>query len=228
MIEVSKIDIWGTMDVDRIEVWGFEHAIRGMRNPMNSWGWSDSGYKMNKDYYFDTFVLGKKDLELARKLYHAGTEHRKFMRQIMVSMDILAPRYWWTEYDTYKVGTVANSCSTMHKITAKEFTKNDFACGSFETDEDLKDFEEDIYMLNMYRDLYLKTKDKRYWYKIIQKLPQSYLQKRTVTFNYEVAATIIRQRSGHKLNEWNTFVDILKKNLPYLVEITEDKKEEEE
>ena len=226
MIKMEKVDIWGVMDVDRIEVWGFEHAIRGMRNPKNSWKRSDSGYGLDGEDE-DIFVFGKKDLELARKLFHAGTEHRKFMRQIFVSMDILAPRYWWTEYDTYKIGTVANSCSTMHKITAKEFTKNDFACGSLETDEDLEEFEKDIYMLNMYRDLYLKTKDKRYWYKIIQKLPQSYLQKRTVTFNYEVAATIIRQRSGHKLNEWNTFVDILQKNLPYLAEIIENKKEDE-
>ena len=202
--------------VEKIEPWGFEHAIRGMRNPMNSWDKSDSEFKFNFDNELE-FMVGKNDLGLMRKLYKAGTEHRKYLRQIFVSMDITAPLYWWKEFDTYKVGTVANSCSTMHKIHAKEFELDDFS------HEHLLSGAEDILQsvidsLNNYRDLYLKTKDKDYWWQLIQLLPSSYNQKRTVTFTYENVVTMIRQRTGHKLTEWEDFVALLHR-LPYVEEI---------
>ena len=202
--------------VEKIEPWGFEHAIRGMRNPMNSWDKSDSEFKFNFDNELE-FMVGKNDLGLMRKLYQAGTEHRKYLRQIFVSMDITAPLYWWKEFDTYKVGTVANSCSTMHKIHAKEFELDDFS------HEHLLSGAEDILQsvidsLNNYRDLYLKTKDKDYWWQLIQLLPSSYNQKRTVTFTYENVVSMIRQRTGHKLTEWEDFVALLH-GLPYVEEI---------
>lgn len=201
--------------VENIDVWGFEHAVRGMRNPMNSWDKSDS--------YWDTFGrfyhIGENDLSLMKRLYKAGTEHRKYLRQIMVSMDITAPLYWWKDFDTYKVGTVANSCSTMHKIHAKEFTLDDFSHehmieGSVVALKNL------IHELNINRSSFISTKDKRYWWQLIQLLPTSYNQKRTVTMNYENVVTIIRQRSGHKLDEFNQLVEILKE-LPYVKEIEE-------
>lgn len=227
--------------VENIDVWGFEHAIRGMRNPMNSWGKSDSEYKV---VYVDPFsleetkdfVIGENDLDLMRKLFNAGTEHRKYLRQIFVSMDIIAPLFWWKEFDTYKVGTVANSCSTMHKIHAKEFTLDDFSCEHL-TDETTNAYykveegdvcisgvsayawmTETVAVLNAYRKLYLDTKDKKYWWQLIQLLPSSYNQKRTVTMNYENVMTIIKQRSGHKLDEWNELLKILK-DLPYIESI---------
>lgn len=201
--------------VDSIDVWGFEHAIRGMRNPMNSWHRSDSNFDLNGVH----FSVGETDLNLMRKLYKGGPEHRKYLRQIFVSMDITAPLYWWKEYDTYKVGTVANSCSTMHKIAAKEFELDDFSFDDFDFYGEWKDPVTDVIdACEKLRQAYLKTKDKSYWYLLIRLLPSSYNQKRTVTFNYENAVSMIHQRTNHKLDEWNEFVKILEK-LPYLHEI---------
>ena len=204
--------------VENIDVWGFKHAIRGMRNPMNSWDKSDSGYRASGEHYEDvSFVIGSKDLELMKKLYNAGTEHRKYLRQIFVSIDITAPLYWWKEFDTYKVGTVSNSCSTMHKIAEKEFELDDFSCEHLSeySEEKLEDL---LSWLNMCRTNFNLDKDKEYWWQMIQLLPSSYNQKRTVTFTYENVVTMIRQRTGHKLDEWRNFVGILK-DLPYVREI---------
>ena len=208
--------------VEKIEVLGFKHAIRGMRNPMNSWDKSDSYFGGEQ-----TWFVGKNDLGLMRRLYKAGTEHRKYLRQIFVSMDITAPLSWWKEFDTYKVGTVANSCSTMHKIHAKEFELDDFSVEHLFGDEQERSIDEPIGlfnividMLNEWREIYLEEKDKEQWWQMIQLLPTSYNQKRTITMNYENVVTIINQRTGHKLDEWNEFVKILEK-LPYLKEITE-------
>jgi hypothetical protein len=216
--------------VDNVEVWGFEHAIRGMRNPMNSWEKSDSRQSDFTDDGKGGFVVGDSDLKLMKKLVKGGHPHRKFLRQIFVSMDITAPLYWWKEFDTYKVGTVANSCSTMHKLTEKEFELDDFShehlAISGEATLDIV-----VTELNRYRDLYLngcrdllecvltlQPHDKRVWWQMIQLLPSSYNQKRTVTFNYENALNIIEYREGHKLDEWCWFVEILKK-LPYVSEL---------
>lgn len=202
--------------VEHIDVYGFEAAIRGMRNPMNSWSRNDSSYDENGVYH-----LGPNDMNLAWRLIRSGTEHRKFLRQIIVSMDITAPLYWWKEYDTYKVGTVANSCSTMHKIAAKPFELSDFSHEHLLVKEKLTTI---IQWLNDYREMYVNWNDstghaddhgnvitkKDIWWQMIQLLPTSYNQRRTVTLNYEVAMTIIRQRSWHKLDEWHTFVDVLK------------------
>lgn len=198
--------------VENIDVWGFEHAVRGMRNPMNSWDKSDS--------YFDDCdqIIGDNDMVLMQKLYKAGTEHRKYLRQIMVSMDITAPLYWWKDFDTYKVGTVANSCSTMHKIHAKEFTLDDFSIEHLSEDVIADPFNRIIDCLNFFRGLYIAHKCKSDWWQMIQLLPTSYNQRRTLTMNYENVMTIIRQRSGHKLDEFNQFVKILKE-LPYVKEI---------
>lgn len=220
--------------VENIEVWGFEHAIRGMRNPLNSWSKSDShrcrweksescdeceklsAYNngvciADKEFY----CVGTNDLDLMKRLFNAGTEHRKYLRQIFVSMDIVAPLYWWKEFDTYKVGTVANSCSTMHKIAAKEFTVDDFSHEHLFSLGTLRMVIDD---LNDNRAMYLETKNKDYWWQMIQLLPSSYNQRRTVTMNYENVFSIIKQRTGHKLDEWNEFVEILK-TLPYVKEI---------
>lgn len=224
--------------VENVDVWGFKHAIRGMRNPMNSWYKSDSGYRASGEHYEDVnFVIGSNDLELMKKLYNAGTEHRKYLRQIFVSMDITAPLYWWKEFDTYKVGTVSNSCSTMHKIAAKEFELDDFSweqllntrCdlfnyefgkGNFVTQiqplQLLTDFI--IPSLNECRERYIETKDKVFWWQIIQLLPSSYNQKRTITMNYENVVNIINQREEHKLNEWRNLVGCLRQ-LPYIDDI---------
>ena len=208
--------------VENIDVWGFEHAIRGMRNPLNSWDKSDSIFENRRIYTgFELVVpgIGENDLDLMRRLYKAGSEHRKYLRQIFVSMDITAPLYWWKEFDTYKVGTVANSCSTMHKIAAKEFTLDDFSHEHLIKiwRETLKDFV--IPSLNMAREEYLATKNKEIWWQMIQLLPSSYNQRRTITMNYENIITMIKQRTNHKLDEWNNLVDILK-TLPYIAEIT--------
>jgi len=217
--------------IENIECWGFKHAVRGMRNPMNSWDKSDSEFC----YQGRTALIGDNDLDLMKRLYKAGAEHRKYMRQIFVGMDITAPLYWWKEFDTYKVGTVSNSCSTMHKIHAKPFEMRDFSI------EHLSEYHEDgvvwynneypnasrevfsfiVDALNEYRNMYLETKDKMYWWFMIQTLPSSYNQKRTITMSYENVATIINQRSGHKLDEWNYLVGELKK-LPYIKEIMGD------
>ena len=212
--------------VEYIDVYGFEHAIRGMRNPMNSWDKSDSIKcytnancqwicKNNKCGW----CIGENDLDLMRRLFEAGTEHRKYLRQIFVSMYITAPLYWWKEFDTYKVGTVANSCSTMHKIADKEFTLDDFSHEQLEGALPVMD--EVIKCLNHNRELFIKTKNKYFWWQMIQLLPSSYNQKRTVTMNYENVVTIIKQRTGHKLDEWNDFVDVLK-DLPYVIDISNE------
>ena len=205
--------------VENIETWGFEHAIRGMRNPMNSWDKSDSEYQ-SANFCDREFIVGENDLDLMKRLYKAGTEHRKYLRQIFVSMDITAPLYWWKEFDTYKVGTVANSCSTMHKIHSKEFELDDFSHEHLNDDVIEKPFKKIIDCLNFFRGLYIQHKDKDDWWQLIQLLPSSYNQRRTVTMNYENVMNIIRQRTGHKLDEWNQFVNILK-DLPYINEIME-------
>lgn len=215
--------------VENIEVWGFEHAIRGMRNPMNSWdksdtiygefhGLDDNGREIIVPY--NPPQIGHNDLDLMRRLYKAGTEHRKYLRQIFVSVDITAPLYWWKEADTYRIGVTANSCSTMHRIHAKEFELDDFSHEHLNDDVIEKPFKEIIDCLNFFRGLYIQHKDKDDWWQMIQLLPSSYNQRRTVTMNYENVMTIIKQRTGHKLDEWNQFVETLK-GLPYIVEIME-------
>lgn len=201
------------------DVWGFEWAFKGMRNPMNSWDKSDSNWLFQE--------IGEKDLALARRLINAGSEHRKFLRQIYVSVDITAPLYWWKEFDTYKVGTVANSCSTMHKIHAKEFTLDDFShehLTNWSHDGELcrdwlGDLEDLIEDLNFARELYLKTKNKKYWWQIIQLLPSSYNQTRTVTMTYENIYAMRQQRKGHKLDEWRVDFFNWSDELPHLKEL---------
>jgi hypothetical protein len=209
--------------VEHIDVQGFEAAVRGMRNPMNSWEKSDS-YQLRLTAESEpVLIIGDADLKLMKQLLQAGPEHRKYLRMITVYMDITAPLYWWKEYDTYKVSTVANSCSTMHKITSKPIEVSDFSMDDFYiSDEgiDLRDcFINVVADCEMLRNKYLETKDKRYWRGLIQLLPSSYNQKRTVMFNYETALTMIRQRSGHKLDEWKEFVRILQEELPYMREL---------
>ena len=205
--------------VERVEVSGWEAAVRGMRNPMNSWAQSDSEFGCGGDSCpIDGIGLGEKDLDLMKRLAAAGSDHRKFMRYINVTMDITAPLYWWKEYDTYKVGTVANSCSTMHKIHAKEFTIEDFS------HEHLVGTSESVLlqvidMLNCQRNLFLKLKDKSYWWNMIQLLPSSYNQRRTVQLNYEVLRHIYHARKAHKLDEWRELCARIEK-LPYSELIT--------
>ena len=210
--------------VEKIEVWGFEHAIRGMRNPKNSWDKSDSEWKIFTPEYPNLseakYVIGKNDLDLMRRLYQAGPEHRKLFRQVFISMDITAPLYWWKEFDTYKIGTTADSCSTMHKIHAKEFELDDFSHEHLHN-MFIYQLKDTIIMLNHARTKYLESKDKDYWWQMIQLLPSSYNQKRTVTMNYENVVTMIRQRTGHKLDEWNDFVALLH-GLPYVAEIIDE------
>ena len=202
--------------VDNVEVFNFEGAIRGMRNPMNSWDKSDSEY-MLANFCDAGYRVGDNDLDLMNRLYKAGPEHRKYLRQIVVSLDITAPLYWWKEFDTYKVGTVANSCSTMHKIAAKEFELDDFSHEHL-SNNSIKVLNHTIKCMNDYREEFLKDKKKHNWWQLIQLLPSSYNQKRTVTMNYENVVTMIKQRTGHKLDEWNDFVKILR-DLPYIEEI---------
>lgn len=213
------------INVENIDVWGFEHAIRGMRNPMNSWKKSDSFESTDALGY--PYIIGGNDLDLMRRLFKAGTEHRKYLRQIFVSMDITAPLYWWKEFDTYKVGTVANSCSTMHKIASRPFRIDDFSyehlfgdVGEYDVDTPIGILELVIETLNMWRTAYNDDKLKEQWWQMIQLLPSSYNQRRTITMNYENVFTLIKQRTGHKLDEWNQFVEILKE-LPYVKEIGE-------
>lgn len=200
------------INLQKTSVMNLENAIRGARNPMNSWDRSDSFYDDNKNY-----ILGENDLDLARRLCVSGSDHRKFIRQIFVSVDITAPLYWWKEYDTYKVGTVANSTSTMHKIHSKPFSREDFSCDHM-TDETLKEFDNVIAYLERLRKKYLETKDKAYWYDIIQFLPSSYNQMRTCTFNYENLVNMYNARKSHKLSEWHVFCDWVK-TLPYANEL---------
>lgn len=201
--------------IENVETFNFENAIRGMRNPLNSWDKSDSYWVGHDDER--QFMIGDNDLDLMRRLYKAGSEHRKYLRQIFVSMDITAPLYWWKEFDTYKVGTVSNSCSTMHTIHKKEFELDDFSHDHLRP-IGLALLYNIIGGLNEYRKMYLETKDKDDWWQLIQLLPSSYNQKRTITMNYENAVTIIKQRTGHKLDEWSVLIEELKK-LPYLEEI---------
>lgn len=235
--------------IENVEVTGWGHAIRGMRNPKNSWEKSDSGWdaytpppikfreqvgwkKYAKNYitvkYSDEheYDLGQSDQKLMMSLCNAGTDHRKFMRMIVVYMDIVAPLYWWKEFDTYKVGTVANSCSTMHKIHAKEFTIDDFSQEHLScidigggVGSPYRLLQQIIEMLNECRTLYLQTKDKEYWWQMIQLLPGSYNQRRTVMLNYEVLANIYRARKNHKLDEWREFCAWIE-TLPYSELIT--------
>lgn len=203
------------LTIDKVSVYGFEESIRGMRNPMNSWDKSDSGYsnipridamidetELHVEPADHVYFLGYNDTTLMNKLVKAGPSHRKFMRMIVVYMDIVAPLYWWKEFDTYKVGSVSNSCSTMHKITAKVFEREDFSTDML-TDFDCLD--NIIASLNKNRDLYLKTTDKKYWWNIIQILPSSYNQKRTVMISYEVLYKMYNERKSHKLYEWISF-----------------------
>ena len=191
--------------IENTDVIGWEHAIRGTRNPMNSWAKSDSSSELTG------YCVGKNDHDLMMKLRNAGTDHRKFMRMITVYTDITAPLYWWKEYDTYKVGTVANSCSTMHKIHSKEFVLDDF---SHEHLFELDVLNTVIGYLNHYRNEFLITKDKKCWWQMIQMLPSSYNQKRTVMLNYEVLANIYKSRKNHKLDEWRDFCKWIE-TLPY-------------
>ena len=246
------------LKIENTEVMGWEHAIRGMRNPMNSWEKSDSDYcdelicndpnnccdyyKFRDAFGGKCFDIGPNDYQLMTQLRNAGTDHRKFMRMMTVYLDITAPLYWWKEFDTYKVGTAANSCSTMHKIHAKEFTIDDFSCEHLidEDDSDLiigdvvphTTLECVITALNFYRNKFLEAQKKpmkeeskraslvkKYWWQMIQLLPTSYNQKRTVMLNYEVLANIYKSRKNHKLDEWHTFCDWLK-SLPYSELIT--------
>lgn len=229
--------------IENLEVTGWEAALRGMRNPMNSWDRSDSYFDTKffttepKDDYIlnhteDMWYIGKEDRKLMHKLAKAGNEHAKFRRMINVTMDITAPLYWWKEFDTYKVGTVANSCSTMHKIHEKEFELSDFSCEHLIV-EDFVDHDNIpitasiqvmnilIDRLNIFRMLYLETKDKNYWWQMIQLLPSSYNQRRTVQLNYEVLNHIYHQRKDHKLDEWREFCDYILDSLPYSEELIE-------
>lgn len=229
--------------IEHCETFGWEAAIRGMRNPLNSWNASDSIFTEDGDYwniredepaeediqeftnnYYQDFMIGENDLNLMTRLRNAGTDHRKFMRMITVYMDITAPLYWWKEFDTYKVGTVANSCSTMHKLAAKEFTLNDFSYDHL-SNQSIDILKTTINALNQFRDLYTSydsynhscgdwTKE-HYWWQMIQLLPSSYNQKRTVMLNYETLANIYKSRKDHKLDEWKNFCMIIKGILPY-------------
>ena len=200
------------LKTERVSVMNLDNALRGMRNPMNSWDKSDS--------YFDEaggYIVGEADLGLASRLVHAGSDHRKFLRQIFVSVDITAPLYWWKEFDTYKVATVANSTSTMHKIHAKPFSREDFSTDHMD-EETLAQFDGIIAYLEVLRTRFMDTKDKRYWYDMIQFLPSSYDQMRTVTLNYETLTNIYYARRNHKLDEWHIFCDMIR-SLPYADEL---------
>lgn len=221
--------------IENVSVNNWEAAIRGMRNPLNSWDKSDSyfcaswydeecskycAYNRTCDESTKHLIAGENDLVLMKKLVKAGTDHRKFMRFITVTCDITAPLYWWKEADTYKVGTVANSCSTMHTIHKKEFTLDDFSHEHLYNGEDkgtafLKDFEYTLAALNAARNLYLQTKDKKYWWQMIQLLPSSHNQRRTVLLNYEVLMNMYHARKNHKLDEWRDFCGWVE-SLPYM------------
>lgn len=216
---------------ENVSVMNMDNAIRGMRNPYNSWDKRDS-YECDWDLCSDCehrvegcgsnldFVFGQNDLKLAKSLVKAGTSHRKFMRQILVSVDITAPLYWWKEFDTYKVGTTSNSCSTMHTIHKKEFTLDDFSVEHIDYDgNEIMEFT--LNHLNNSRDKYLVTKNKKYWWQMIQLLPTCYNQMRTITLNYEVILNIKQTRKGHKLDEWNEFVNWAD-SLPYFKDFTEE------
>ena len=219
--------------IENFEIYGLRAAVRGMRNPMNSWDKSDS----ERDGFggADGFTVGTNDLGLMKRLIKGGTEHRKFLRMITVTTDIVAPLYWWKEFDTYKVGTVANSCSTMHKIHSKEFTLEDFSCEHLVGFDDynhpfnegyhikhhfMNVLKDTITTLNAARKLYLETNDKLFWWQMIQLLPSSYNQRRTVQLNYEVLLAQYHQRKGHKLDEWRQYCEWVE-SLPYMTEFLE-------
>ena len=219
------------MKFESTDVWGFEHAIRGMRNPYDSWKKSDSGKGCVKgfcnecenslcDEDISCYIIGDNDMNLATSLIKAGSEHRKFLRQIIVSVDITAPFYWWKEFDTYKVGTVANSCSTMHTLSRNPITMNCFEMGDYD-DSAFDGFEYNwdnlINTLEALRLQFIETKDKKYWKELVRILPESWLQKRTVTMNYENILSICRQRRGHRLVEWKKFIEWVE-TLPYVKE----------
>lgn len=243
------------INVTNIEVWGFEHAIRGMRNPMNSWSKSDTEYCYNCGNECCTceaadkgkcgiegnnsrgVIIGDADLDLMKRLFKAGTEHRKYLRQIFVSLDIDAPLYWWKEYDTYKVSTTANSCSTMHKIQSKEFTRDTFSCEHLSDEKvvtingveysALDALDVTIGVLNAYRDRYNNDgKNKADWWNMIQSLPSTFNQKRTLTLDYETVFSIIRQRTNHKIDDWNVLVKILR-SLPFVEDILDENADKE-
>ena len=196
-----------------VTVMNLENAIRGARNPLSSWDKSDSFYNDDGE-----FILGEADLSLATRLAKAGSDHRKFIRQIFVSVDITAPLYWWKEFDTYKVGTVANSTSTMHKIHSKPITAEDFSVDHL-TEPSAKFFDIIVDYLESVRLEYMETKDKALWYDLIQILPESYNQTRTVTMNYENLVNMYHARKNHKLDEWHTFCDEFVLKLPYAKEL---------
>ena len=198
--------------LERTSVLNLENAMRGARNPMNSWARTDSYYAEDRNY-----VLGPNDLDLAKRLAKAGPDHRKFIRQIFVSVDITAPLYWWKEYDTYKVATVANSTSTMHKIHSKAFEEEDFSTDHM-TEETKKHFLDFVAYMEEVRKKFVETKDKTSWYDLIQILPSSYNQLRTCTLNYETLSNIYYARKAHKLQEWHTLCDWIK-TLPYAEDI---------
>ena len=227
--------------IENTEVIGWEHAIRGMRNPLNSWDKMDShdcpchdgldcdcpmvegiqepAIECKDALEKSAFCVGENDYDLMMRLAKAGPEHAKYRRMIVVYADVTAPRYWWTEYDTYKVGTVANSCSTMHKIADKKFTPEDFSTEHL-VGKSFAALKNTIEVMNLEREHYLATKDKDCWWQMIQLRPQSYNQKRTIMLNYEVLATIYRQRKGHKLDEWRDFCKWIEQ-LPYSELITD-------
>ena len=231
------------MEFKNTEVWGFKHALRGMRNPKDSWDKSDSEYWLPNKFMEENvsgeniewtpYHIGKNDMKLAQTLIKAGNEHRKFMRQIFVSVDITAPLYWWKEFDTYKVGTVANSTSTMHKLATTPITLDCFEIDDYDRNLSLTDnpkdddgldnistFEEDIiYVLENIRQKYLETKDKRYWKELVRWLPESWLQKRTITMNYENVRNMYFQRRNHKLTEWSESFIKWAESLPYAEEL---------
>ena len=211
--------------IENTSVFGWEAAVRGMRNPLNSWDKSDSYWTHIEDAEtLETapfqFFVGKNDLDLMKRLSKAGSDHGKFLRYINVTVDLTAPLYWWKEFDTYKVGTVANSCSTMHKIHAKEFTKDDFSREHL-LNGSLFQLGMTIELLNEAREKYLETKDKVYWWQMIQLLPSSYNQRRTVQLNYQVLKSMYFARRNHKLDEWHTLCDWML-TLPYFKEICVD------
>ena len=205
--------------LERTSVMNLENAMRGARNPMNSWDRMDSFYDEDGNY-----VLGPNDLGLAKRLRRAGSDHRKYIRQVFVSVDITAPMYWWKEYDTYKVATVANSTSTMHKIHSKPFELDDFSHDHL-TPESESYMQTIVEQLEKIRLKYVETKDKAYWYDMIQLLPSSYNQMRTCTLNYETLINIYFARKNHKLDEWHTFCDWIK-TLPYAKELILAEEEE--
>ena len=207
--------------IEHTDVYGFESAIRGMRNPLNSWDKSDSEFSIENSVregrFKQSVELGANDLKLMKTLSKAGGDHAKFLRMINVTVDLTAPLYWWKEFDTYKVGTVANSCSTMHKIHAKEFTKDDFSHEHL-MNGSLFQLGMTIELLNEAREKFLETKDKVYWWQMIQLLPSSYNQKRTVQLNYQVLKSMYFARRNHKLDEWHTLCEWME-SLPYFKEI---------